>query len=68
MGITWKKSDLHNHLSGVSKRHNGTHTVTPTIRAAADRPKPKRGSPFGELTFGANAGSPPTAYKSILGL
>lgn len=68
MGLSWKKSDTHNHLSGASKRHNGTHTVTPTAKAAAAQPKEKHGSPFGELILGPGAGTSPTAYKSILGL
>ncbi len=68
MGLSWKKSDTHSHLSGTSKRHNGAHTVTPTAKAAAVQPKEKRGSPFGELNLGPEAGTAPTAYKSILGL
>lgn len=68
MGLLWKKSDTHSHLSSASRRHSGTHTVTPTAKAAAAQPKEKRGSPFGELILGPGAGSVPTAYKSIFGL
>lgn len=68
MGLSWKKSDTHTHLSGANKRHSGIHTVTPTSKAEETNPKPKRGSPFGELQFGPDAGAPPKAYKSILGL
>ncbi|HEY9137857.1 MAG TPA: hypothetical protein VIM67_06250 [Terriglobus sp.] len=68
MGRLWKQSDTHNHLLRTNKRHNGTYTVTPTPKAAAVRPKPKRGSPFGELILGPEAGSTPTAYKPILNL
>lgn len=68
MGLIWKHSAIHSHLMRANKRHNGAYTVTPTPRAAAARPKPKRGSPFGELILGADAGSAPTAYKPILDL
>jgi len=68
MGHLRKHSAIHSHLMRADKRHNGTYTVTPTRKAAVDRPKPKRGSPFGELILGPEAGSPPTAYKPILDL
>ncbi|MEK6398838.1 MAG: hypothetical protein V4734_12190 [Terriglobus sp.] len=68
MGLTRKYSAIHHHLSRADKRHNGAYTVTPTPRAAIARPKPKRGSPFGELILGPEAGCPPTAYKPIFDL
>lgn len=68
MGHYWKQSATHNHLMPTNKRHNGTYTVTPTPKAAAARPKPKRGSPFGELILGSETGGPPMAYKPILDL
>jgi len=68
MGLSWKKSDTHVHLSGLNRRHNGIHTVTPTAKAVKTNPKEKRGSPFSELQLGPEAGAPPTSYKSILGL
>lgn len=68
MGFTWNHSPIHSHLMRADKRHNRAYTVTPTPRAAAARPKPKRGSPFGELILGPEAGSAPTAYKPILDL
>ncbi len=68
MGRLSKQSDTHNHLMRTNKRHNGTYTVTPTPKAATVRPKPKRGSPFGELILGSEAGATPMAYKPILNL
>jgi hypothetical protein len=68
MGLIWKHSPIHSHLLRSDRRHNRTYTVTPTPRAAAARPKLKRGSPFGELIFGAEAGNVPSAYKPILDL
>lgn len=68
MGLTFSHSPIHHHLLRTNKRHNGAYTVTPTPRAAIARPKPKRGSPFGELIFGNEIGSAPTAYKPIFDL
>ena len=68
MSLLSRKSDTHNHLSRSSKRHSGTHTVTPAHRAADHQPKQRGAAPFGELRFGTDTAATGTASKPVLGL